>query len=333
MSAIALETWQRLVGDYVTGDTLRARRATIHAGERLLAALDAEGRRHLLVQLSLDEADFEDRQSRGLSVTTREFSLPGQSTARYLDIICQDATGHDAFDVIGGEIAGCLASTEQPTAGMVALVLAKWRRFWSLQPRAMLSREEQIGLFAEVWFLAMWLIPKMGPREAVARWRGPLGSRHDFEWRGRSVEVKATTSTRGRIHRINGLDQLMPPEAGDLLFYSLHLREEAGADKTLPSIVETCRKLLEADAAAADMFDHLLARAGYSPAHEADYQGIIWRVIEEALFRVKENFPRLTSLDFPKGLPLGIDHIEYEINLACAATQLIATKPEDTHTL
>lgn len=333
MSAIAADTWQRLAADRVTGDSLRARRASVETGDRLLAALDAEGARHLLVQLSPKEVDFEDRQSRGLSVTTREFSMPGQSPGRYLDVVCQDAAGHEAFDVIGGEIAVRITPLTQSAAEVVSQVLAKWRRFWSLQPRALLSREEQIGLFAEIWFLAGWLIPKAGAREAVTRWRGPLGARHDFEWQGRSVEVKATTSTRGRIHRINGLDQLLPPETGDLLFFSLRLREEGGASHTLPAIVAKCRELLVADAAAADSFDHLLDRSGYSPTHEADYAERKWRVVEEGLFRVEGNFPRLTPVNLPRGVPAGVERVEYEINLAVAEARVVATTAAEINEL
>jgi hypothetical protein len=325
MSVLSAETWQRLSADRVTGDLLRARRATPNSGERLLAALDTEGRRHLLVLLTSAEAGFEDRQSRGVSVTTREFALPQHTSGRYLDVVCLDASGHEAFDVIGGEIADRILISQQPTTEMVAQVLAKWRRFWSLQPRALLSREEQIGLFAEIWFLTEWLIPKTGPREAVARWRGPLAARHDFEWRGRSVEVKATASARGRIHCIHGLDQLQPPESGDLLFFSLRLREEGGASQTLPGIVATCRMLLKSDAAASDGFDYLLASAGYSPAHEADYAESRWFVVEEGLFRVDGDFPRLTTASFTGGIPAGIERIEYEVNLAVAGAHLLAT--------
>src|SRR5207245_778158 len=99
----------------------------------------------------------------------------------------------------------------------VARVFARWRRFWGQLPQHLLSREQQLGLFAELWFLNVWLLPRVDAAEAVTRWRGPFGARHDFEWPTRSVEVKVTTSTRGPIHYIHGLDQLVPPDGGNLL--------------------------------------------------------------------------------------------------------------------
>ena len=48
-------------------------------------------------------------------------------------------------------------------------------------------------------------------------------------------------------HKINGIDQLSPPENGELFLFSLRLREEQGADKTLPSLIAFCREKLKED--------------------------------------------------------------------------------------
>src|SRR5882757_4186519 len=105
MSRIAQDVWTRLAGERVQGETLWARRATPDVTDRLVAALDADGQHHLLILLSTGEADLQDTQSRGVGVGTRELVMPGHETGRYLDITCHDATGHEAFDLIGGELA------------------------------------------------------------------------------------------------------------------------------------------------------------------------------------------------------------------------------------
>ena len=324
MSRIAPEVWARLTGGRVQGETLWARRATPDVTERLVAALDADGRRHLLVLLTAGEANLQDTQSRGVAVATRDLAMPAHAAGRYLDITCQDAAGQEAFDLIGGELAERLATGRETAPEVVARVLAKWRRFWGQIPQQMLSWEEQIGLFAELWFLSVWLVPQVGAVEAVTRWRGPFGARHDFEWAGKSVEVKATTSTRGRIHRINGLDQLAPPEEGGLWFFSLRLREEAGATNTLPMLIAACRAQLATEAETLSRFEHILEQAGYSPLHEEEYGKLRLRVVEEGLFRVEENFPRLTGASFSNGVPPGIERVEYEVNLGGCGHLMIA---------
>lgn len=316
MSRIAAEVWARLEMSRPTGESLTARLAAPDRTDRLLCAIDAELQRHLLVPLRDGEQPLRDTQSRGLSVETKELSIHGHEPARYLDVACQDAAGHDVLDLIGSEIAEALSRGGNPPAEIVHQVLAKWRRFWGQLPRHLLSREEQLGLFAELWFLSMWLAKKVGAGEAVRRWRGPFGARHDFEWLGRSVEVKATTSTRGRIHRIHGVDQLALPDSGDLLFFSLRLREEAGASNTLPSLAAFFREQIGMDAEAVAQLEAGLAQVGYSPAHEDDYAKLRLHVVEEGLFVVNDRFPRVTSDKFAAGIPAGVERMEYEINLS-----------------
>ena len=325
VSKIAPEIWTRLAGERPQGETLRARRAAPDIAERLVAALDTESRRHLLILLQDGEDELEDRQSRGVMAWTRELTVPEHAPGRYLDVVCLDAAGHEAFDLIGGEIAERLAAGQETAPQAVTRVLAKWRRFWGQLPRQMLSREEQLGLFAELWFLSVWLMPRVGAVEAVSRWRGPSGARHDFEWPTRAVEVKATTLTRGRIHRIHGLEQLAPPDKGDLLLFSLRLHEEGGATNTLLSVIAACRTILEADADALSRFESMLAQAGWSPAHADEYAKLRLRVVEEGLFRVEGDFPRLTPASLPSGVPKGVERVEYEINLDVCGHLLIAT--------
>jgi hypothetical protein len=333
MSRLAPDVWTRLAGERVQGETLWARRASPDVTDRLVAALDADGQRHLLVMLVAGEADLQDSQSRGVGVLTRELVMPGHEAGRYLDIVCHDAAGHEAFDLIGGELAERLAVARETAPEIVTRVLAKWRRFWGQLSRQMLSRDEQVGLFAELWFLSVWLIPRCGAAEAINRWRGPFSARHDFEWEGRSVEVKATTSSRGHLHHINGLDQLAPPEQGDLLFFSVRLREEAGATNTLPALIAACREQLQQESDALSRFENALARIGYAPAYEDEYAMLHLRIAEEGLFVVRDDFPRLTSAQFPAGIPPGVERVEYEINLGGFTHLLIARSPIETEDL
>ena len=313
MSGIALEVWARLETSLPSGEALTVRAAAPEVTARLQAALDVEGARHLLIRLEPSEAEFRDRESRGLTVQTRELTVVGQPASRFLDIVCQDVGGRAAFDLIGGEIADALAVGTQPPAEVVRRVIAKWRRFWGQLPRQMLSREEQVGLFAELWFLAFWLLPRCGAVQAVNRWRGPHGSRHDFEWTGRSVEVKATTAVGARSHHINGLEQLVPPEAGQLYLFSLQVREEAGATNTLPVLVERCRTLLAGEPEALGRWEGALVTAGYSPVYEDEYAKLHLRIAKETLFAVVDDFPRLVPTSLAAGLPPAVTDVTYSI--------------------
>jgi len=322
------EVWVKLAEVGPSGDRLAARLAVPGITERLQCALDTNHHRHLLIALNLSERELSDTQTRGITVITRELVTTGQEAARYLDIECQDAAGHAALDIIGGELAENLAQQDRPPNEIVERVLAKWRRFWSEVPKALLSREQLLGLFAELWFLSFWLLPEVGTERAVERWRGPFGARHDFEWQGRSIEVKAASSSRGRIHHINGIEQLDPPENGELFLFSLGLREEAGAANTLPRLIDICRSLFESNPEVLNHFEIGLARVGYSPAHDDEYAMIALRVAEEALFVVKDDFPRITQNEFTAGIPAGVEAFQYEINLNAFDHLRVAETPK-----
>lgn len=315
MVKISFELWSLLETNLPTGENLTAKPADPDQSLRVFLALDSENRRHILVKLEPEDSAYNDHQSRGVRVVTRELNVHEQPSSRYLDLICLDTAGYGGFDLIGNEIITEFVKGIHSPVEIIQYVLAKWRRFWGQIPQDLLSRSEVIGLLAEIRFLTEGLIPNVGPSEAVKRWRGPFGSRHDFEWQGCSVEVKATTSSRGRIFHVNGIDQLEPPENGKLFFFGVRLREEGGAEQTLPGVIDVCRNFLIEDNDAVDEFESSLLQAGYSPHHNEAYERMRFRIIEEALFAVKEDFPRICKENFDEGIPRGIERIEYEINL------------------
>jgi hypothetical protein len=211
----------------------------------------------------------------------------------------------------------------------VAAVISVWRWFWSAPSDFGLTREQEIGLFAELWFLRFWLSPRVGAAEAIRRWRGPFGSRHDFEWVGRSVEVKATTSSRGVVHRINGLDQLQEPENGSLLLFSLRVREEGGAGNTLSVLLRSCREAIGTATDVLDAFEAAVNAAGYSPVTIPGRGDLRFRVVEEHLYTVRDDFPRLTSATLHQ--IRGVETIDYDINLAGFEHLRIASDAVDVH--
>ena len=166
-------------------------------------------------------------------------------------------------------------------------------------------------------------------KESASRWRGPFGARHDFVWLQKSVEVKATTSSRGRIHLINGLDQLLAPEKGELYLFSMRLREEAGATNSLRTVIEAARNALRGDPDALDSFDSALTQTGYSPNHEDDYSKVTFRIIDEHLYAVRDRFPKLTASSFRAALPSQIERVQYELNLAGVDEFCIARSAAD----
>lgn len=333
MTTIPDVAWQQVEQARPTGDELVARQALPSLTDRILAAIDARGRRLVLVALSAGDEPFRDNSSRGLTIETRDLALADQDATRYITLRCEDVAGHSMLGLIGGEIAEQVAMAASSPAEIVSKVVARWRRFWGQLPTQILTHEEQIGLFSELWFLAYWLIPAVGPREALSRWRGPMGARHDFEQTGLSVEAKGTATTRGRIFSVGSINQLEPPESGRLLLFGMRVREEGGASNTLPALVRVCRALASAHEDAEGALETALISARYVASHEDEYAKVHWRVVEDVLFDVRDDFPRLTPASFDGGLPAGVEEVEFTINLGGFDHLVVARTPSDAASL
>lgn len=312
MISIENSIWENL--SRPSGESLAARIAAPQITSIILCALDSEGTRHILILLENKDEYYKDAHSRGIIVETRDLHIHGANPEHYLDIQCIDENGYPIFNIIGGEIVEELSHLPKDPIRIISAILSKWRRFWSQLPSQMLTHQEQIGLFAELLCLDKWLLPKYGS-SVVRNWRGPWGSRHDFEWGDKSIEVKATTNSRGRIHKIHGISQLDKLPETSLYVLSVSLREELNAPENLPSLINSCINKLKDSAEELTVFENSLVRRGYSPVFQDEYEKIKFRIIEEALFKVEGDFPKIIQSSFVSGLPPGIEDIEYEINL------------------
>lgn len=333
MSPLDESIWGKLSEHQLVSGSLRARSAFAAGPNDLFVAVDAAGMRHVIVPYSDSDGQFLELGTQGLKLELRQLMVNDEPPTLFVDLICLDPSGYPAFNVLVSEIAKTKSSEPISTVDCVLKVVERWRRFWSIAPTEALSVERQVGLFAEIWFLLYWVLPEIGPKRAVEIWKGPIKSRHDFEWPRRAIEVKASTLKRGRIHRIHGLDQLNPPEDGMLWLFSLSIRKEGSATNSLPAIVSRCRDVLKEWQEVLTDFDDLLLEAGYSDFHVPIYVSNTFRISSEALFEVSPKFPRLTVDMFATSLPSEIENIEYELNLNGCDDCLVAREPSEAKDL
>ncbi|HEX3432461.1 MAG TPA: PD-(D/E)XK motif protein [Solirubrobacteraceae bacterium] len=324
MDAITGESWRALPDRSAVFAELAAE--AISGTEGAFLAVDHEGARHLLVAADSDTELVSDDRSRGVKALTRPLSVQGEPERQFIDVLCTTISGQDVFNLVASAILQQIKhGGNAPDA--VRSTLARWRRFWGAAPVGGLTGEEIRGLFGELWFLAFWLLPH--GTDQLSHWLGPTGTRHDFQWGSLAVEAKTTTSVRGHVHRINGLDQLDPPADGQLLVFSLRLREEATASNTLVSLVEKITEGLADDSDALDGFEVRLAQAGYSPLEVEHYGDSRFRVLNERLYKVADGFPRLSEASFANGVPDGIERVEYEADLDGCSDLVVATTPTE----
>jgi len=320
--------WDILEGQIPTGERLTARLAAPGIRDDVFIAVDAAHRRYVLVSVPQGEPhELAERTSRGIAVQTVDMNIGGGERSFFVEVACLEAQGHAALDVVVRELVHALsAGASIYRVQLVQNLLAKWRRFWSGVDQGLLSKERQIGLFGELWFLSRWLAPCVGPARAASLWRGPGGARNDFEASGLGIEVK-TTGRLDASYSIHGLEQLLEPPGGALLLFCLAVRDESSGIESLPQLVAELREQLSESFTALSMFDSTLYASGYDDRHSPEYAKLAFRVRSEGLYRVQSGFPRLVPAAIVDGVPPGVTAVNYELHLDAAAPWLVAAEP------
>jgi hypothetical protein len=299
-----------------------------------LIAVDSAKRRHLLIEIPDGEpSELSERASRGISIRTVDMRTDDGGRSNFIDIVCLEPSGYSALDTIGAELVDALdAGASISRISLVQNVLAKWRRFWAEVHQGLLSREQHLGLFGELWFLAYWLGPSVGFSKALHAWRGPFGSRNDFEADTIGIEVKVTSKS-DISHHINGLEQLLEPAGGELFLMSIAVREEGSAAENLPKLIAHIRETLREDFEALSRFDSCLYSVGYVDALVNEYAKIKFRVRTQKLYSVKDGFPRLVPSYLSGPLLPGVGNVSYELSLNGAEPWCVAKSPLEAEQL
>lgn len=285
-------------------------------------ALDHAAACHLLIEVP-DRTDSPSVETKGMSMAVTRHRVRSREAADYLDIACLDSAALDTFAVVAADMCNDLeAVDEDRRVSTVAETLSRWRWFWNVSADG-LSERDALGLFAELWFLDQWT--GVSPH-SVDAWTGADGARHDFQWPDLSIEVKATSrrADGAVVHTIQHLDQLADPERGTLYLFSLRVVRDRLAANTLPVLVDRCSGQLRSVGSTRDAFLRKVASRGYSPAHHL-LHSTAYRILDEHLYEVVGEFPRLTAASFADGLPGGIGDVSYKLQMAPCAPWLCAT--------
>lgn len=319
------QLWSVTGRSTAVGELVGRRIAGRSVSRAAYAVVDHAGRRGLYIQVPAQARAIDPVATSGLSVTTDQFRIGGGEPGRFVAMTC---LRQEQLTTFGAFCADVLRETIDEDGDLVerlAGILNRWRLFWRVQP-ASLSREAALGLFGELWFLHRWLTCDRA--EALGRWTGPSGSRHDFQWPEASVEVKTTASASDSVvHAVDRLDQLDDPAHGTLYLFSLHVADDVISEHSLPRMVDQVRSSLSGSSNLVDRFDGLLAGVGYTSVHAAIHERPL-RVVSEIMYRVADDFPRLTTASLRGIRPAGVVDVSYRIAMSACERFAVARSPE-----
>ena len=246
--------------------------------------------------LSLEK--FQDKLEKGfwisLTLTKKEFT--------------------DVFTVLCEDIISAVGTTESERRRIQGLIgrLEAWKSLFTQGPLDGLTREEQLGLWGELYVLHEYLIPTLGSA-AVKTWKGPDGEIHDFQTGLWAIEVKSHAGNARPEHlRINGEHQLDDRGLDHLFLVMLSVARKEKAGESLPSRIEKIEVSLDHDPAMLRLFKRQLLQVGYYTAHEPLYENTGYTLREEMQWQVQEGFPRIGEDD----LPVGVTNVQYSASVA-----------------
>ncbi len=314
------DPWSRIAAPPAQASRINARRVTQANPWGLYWAVDSD--RNVLLILQHGGTIRPSRRLpklRGLRVE----ALPAEdgSDARIL-IRLTDPEQRDIFLRFCRDIVDAtnLAQTEEQAVERFLARTWRWHRLLQGGGDRRLSDEQQRGLIGELMVLEGHLLPVLAPPNAVRCWTGPLDAPHDFEIAGIHVEAKAHGSAprRATISSEHQLDK-----GSHRLF--LHVTEvttsaQGGPEGfTLTDIANRIRAALaEGDMAAVDLFEERLDAVGFKWTD--DYSDKPWTIGQEALYEVREGFPRITA----GMVPAGVTNVRYTISLPdCEAFRVV----------
>jgi hypothetical protein len=199
----------------------------------------------------------------------------------------------ETFRVLATDVARALrAKDTKPTPHQVSASLARWEEL--LRAKRVLSREEEFGLWGELWLILQLSDTSM----AVATWRGPDAEWVDFVGGGIGVECKVS---RSRLEHFVSQEQVTRP-LGDLevFFLSIWVDLDLVAGMTISDLISQVDGRLDDRRE----FEEKLLGTGYSRVDASLYKMRL-RLLEPPLVFPAAAIPRVQLAD------PGVSHIRF----------------------
>ncbi len=245
----------------------------------------------------------------GLSLTVQQLRpAPGDAPRSFLVLTCHRPHLEDTFLDLVALTAELFVEQPGNAADTMQRQFVRWRELFAEAPRDRLTTGQAAGVLAEL--IALGQICHVEGPAAIDTWQGPLGARHDFYSSPDSLEVKAVVGAAIERVTIHGVEQLLAPPDGSLHLAVYRLEPDTG-DR---SIAGEFAALVDAGIDPLELREKLQAvgvEVGSSVATRE------WRLAEERLYVVTDDFPRVVPSSFEGGAaPDGVSDLRYATSLS-----------------
>lgn len=191
-------------------------------------------------------------------------------------------------------------TTENEAITITSNIIQKWKKLFDKINRQGLTLEQQKGLLGELLFLNELIDNNFTPDYVLSCWSGPDFEDKDFTLGSTCFEIKFTTSKLPRV-KITSERQLDTTNINNLFLanYSAENIKENGI--SLNSIIDIIRNKISQNSATLKFFNERLESSGYFE-DEAENYYTEYGVKNRILYKVDDNFPKLTNSNLPSGI-------------------------------
>jgi hypothetical protein len=273
----------------------------------LLVGIDAEGRRHLLVPLGPRQSLEPDVTGRAVHLLVRPFE-DSTHFRYYADLVLLDVSLAEVFTSLCEDVLVAVGRNPLRAVRALRQVLHAWRSLLA-GAQGPLGPQVLTGLFGELSVLRTLLQKDSG---VATSWHGPSGAAHDFHLGVNAIEVKVTTSPKGRMIQVHGTDQLEEPVGGTLMLVWFRLIPNTMSGLSVPGLIDQVIELAD-DALP---IRRALADVGYREVDREIYSGIRYEIAEQVNYRISNGFPRIIQGSLTGDARLGgLSNLIYSVDL------------------
>ena len=304
--------WQQLESAPAEGPGIVRRRLVEESGRDLYAAVRVPtGERMLILEIPGSVLPSDPLPSTSAIHTEVEPVMHDRLELR-VSLVAPEMVR--VFTPFMEDVVATVSGTSTDAEAVAALLdrFGHWRRLLSGGGDRGMTREEQQGLYSELWVFRHVLVPSVGPGRAVKSWQGPEHGYRDFVVSGIGIEVKSTVGSSPPQVVILDERQLDPAPFSALYLAALALDSvRDGAGETLNAMVDASAGLMAGSEAVADFRTRLLDY-GYLDAQKALYEGMHYTLRSADVFTVTGDFPRIVEAD----LRPGVSQVGYRVTLS-----------------
>lgn len=284
---------------------LHGRRTDASHPHNFFWAVDSQGHRLLSYQERALKTDRKLPSLRGISIDLNPESLvlrlQQQSDIEMFATLCRSLVERTRGTRSGIDTLDCILDH-----------LERWQRFLGKPPSTLLTDEEARGLFCELKFLELELMPRFGP-SVIEGWHGPSGHPQDYAVGTTLFEIKSHMAGSAPVVMISSAEQLWCGSSNlFLVVYTIGASPQHAAGAiSLLDLVHRVRVMMPTSQDL-ETFENRLAGVGYF--EHPDYGRTAYTVKSPAFFLVTGNFPMISM----EAMPPGVCRLRYGIELpAC----------------